>query len=112
MRRRKLPFWNGTARRMLVDLSVPLLVGGIFAIILLGQGRFDLLPGVTLLFYGLALFTGHRHTLTEVRWLAVCEIVLGLAAILVVGWGLLAWTIGFGLLHIVYGSVMYFKYEQ
>jgi hypothetical protein len=25
---------------------------------------------------------------------------------------LLAWTIGFGVLHVVYGTLMYFKYER
>jgi hypothetical protein len=29
-----------------------------------------------------------------------------------IGYGLLFWSMGFGVLHIVYGTVMYFKYER
>jgi hypothetical protein len=28
------------------------------------------------------------------------------------GYSLLAWATGFGLLHIIYGLAMYFKYER
>jgi len=110
--RRKLPLWNATAKRMLVDLAVPLLAGGILCVIQLQQGYYDLLPGTTLVFYGLGLFTAHRHTITEVRWLAICEIGLGLLAATLPGFGLIFWGIGFGLLHIVYGTIMYLKYEK
>lgn len=111
-RRRQLPMWNPTARRLLIDLSIPLAVGGIFALIQISHGIFLYLAATTLIFYGLALFSAHRNTITEIRWLALCEMGLGLASAFFPGYGLLMWGIGFGLLHIGYGTVMYFKYER
>jgi len=40
------------------------------------------------------------------------EIALGLLAGLFMNFGMLFWTIGFGVLHIVYGFVMYLKYDK
>ncbi|MES2397617.1 MAG: hypothetical protein V4549_16525 [Bacteroidota bacterium] len=66
----------------------------------------------SLLFYGLALINASKYTLNDIRYLGICEIVLGLIASLYIGYGLLFWAAGFGVLHIVYGAVMYYKYER
>jgi hypothetical protein len=44
--------------------------------------------------------------------LGICEIGLGLIASIYMGYGLLFWAVGFGVLHIIYGIVMYMKYER
>lgn len=111
-KKRSLPVWNKTARKTLMDLMIPLLAGGIFCAILAWHGHYLFISAVTLLFYGMALLNASKNTLPEIRLLAYSEIVLGLACAVWVGQGLLFWGLGFGLLHIVYGSVMYFKYER
>jgi len=40
------------------------------------------------------------------------EIILGILAGIFINFGLLFWALGFGVLHIIYGSVMYFKYDR
>ena len=60
----------------------------------------------------MALIIGSQYTFTDVKWLGVCEIVLGLLAALIPELGLIFWAIGFGILHILYGSIMHFKYNQ
>ena len=45
------------------------------------------------------------------KYLGISEIILGLLATYFIGYGMLFWAIGFGGLHIVYGILMYFKYE-
>ena len=40
---------------------------------------------------------------SSVRWLGYAEIVLGLVDSCMEGYGLVFWTLGFGVLHIVYG---------
>ncbi len=39
-------------------------------------------------------------------------IILGLIAMFYIGYGLYFWAIGFGILHIVYGLYIYYKYER
>lgn len=108
-----LPLWDKTAKRMLGNLAIPLVTGGIACLILLVQysSVYSIAP-LTLVFYGLALVNASKYTLNDIRYLGICEIILGLIALLYPANGLLFWAIGFGVLHIVYGTVMYFKYER
>ncbi len=100
------------ARRMLVNLIIPLVTGGLFCVALFYHGLIWLIAPTTLLFYGLALINASKYTFDELRYLGIVEIVLGIIACFWVGYGLIFWTIGFGLLHIIYGIFMYLKYER
>lgn len=111
-RKKGLPLWDKTSKRFLTNLLIPLAVGGLFALILILKGYLELVAPVTLLFYGLALLNGSKYTLDEIRYLAYTQMILGLASACFIGWGLIFWTIGFGICHIVYGIKMYYKYEQ
>jgi hypothetical protein len=111
-RSRGLKVWDSTARRMLINLLIPLVTGGIFCLILLVHHLVFLLAPATLLFYGLALINTSKYTYHEIRILGISEIILGLLASWQVGYGLLFWAVGFGVLHIIYGLVMYFRYEE
>jgi hypothetical protein len=110
-RKKGLKIWDRSARRMLINLMIPLLTGGIFCLILWHHRMIFFIPPVTLLFYGLALVNASKYTYSEVRILGISELVLGLMASFFIGYGLLFWAFGFGVLHIIYGLVMYFKYE-
>lgn len=104
--------WNPVSRQMLRASGVPLLTGGLFILILLGRGDYDHVAPACLIFYGLALFAGSYYTFVDIKWLGVCQILLGLLALIVPGYGLILWAIGFGVLHIIYGGIMHFKYER
>lgn len=104
--------WDATSKRLLINLMIPLTTGGIFCLILLYHQLIGLIAPATLIFYGLALINASKYTLNDIRYLGICEIILGLIGSVYIGYGLLFWAIGFGLLHIIYGSVMYFKYEK
>jgi len=105
-------FWNPVSRRLLLSLAVPLITGGLFILILIFRGYYGIISSACLVFYGLALVYGSQFTFTDVRWLGFCEIFLGLLAAFIPGYGIVFWVIGFGLLHILYGSIMHFKYKQ
>ena len=107
-----LAVWDKTAKRMLVNLFIPLISGGIFCLILLYHNIFFLVAPCTLLFYGVALLNASKYTLPDIRYLGISEIALGLVGSIFVGYGLIIWSIGFGILHIIYGTVMYLKYER
>ena len=104
--------WDSKTERMLVNLFIPLAAGGIFCAILLYHDLLYLVAPVMLIFYGCALLNASKYTLSDIRYLGLCEITLGLLASFFVGYGLLAWTLGFGVLHIVYGTLVYVKYER
>jgi len=106
------PIWGKTSRTLLFNTVVPLATGGLFIFILLTRGYFGIVAPTSLIFYGLALVNASNFTYSDVRYLGVLEILLGLTAACLPGYGLLFWAIGFGVLHIVYGSVMYFKYDR
>jgi len=110
-RKKGLKIWDATTKRLLVTFVVPLITGGIFCLALLFHHLFVWIAPATLIFYGLALVSAERYTLTDVKYLGYCQIVLGLASLFFLGWGLLFWAIGFGVLHIVYGSIMHKKYK-
>ena len=104
--------WSSTSKRLLINLMIPLATGGLFCLILLQHGLIGLIAPATLIFYGLALLNASKYTLNDIRYLGIFEIILGLVGSFYIGYGLLFWAIGFGILHIIYGSVMYFKYEK
>ncbi len=107
-----IPIWGNSAKRLMFNVSMPLVVGGIFLLKLVQFGTFGLIAPGCLLFYGLALVNASKYTLVEVRYLGYSEIILGLISLFFVGYGLYFWAVGFGLLHIIYGIYMWQKYEK
>lgn len=108
----KLPMWDDTAKRMIINLMIPLVTGGGFALVLLAHGIIGLVPAITLAFYGTALINASKYTLNDIRYLGMIQIVLSFLAAIFYEYSLVIWTIGFGLMHIIYGIVLYVKYEQ
>ena len=107
-----LKIWDGTSKRLLVNLMIPLATGGIICLILLEKQYYTMVAPSTLVFYGLSLVNASHHTYSDIRYLGLTQIVLGIIAFIYIGYGLLFWAIGFGVLHILYGTLMYFKYER
>jgi len=104
--------WNSTSQQMLFHMAVPLSVGGLLILIMIAKGFIGLVAPFTLVFYGLALYNASKFTYKEVKSLGLIEVVLGLISSYIVGYGLLFWALGFGLLHIVYGIYMHYRYER
>lgn len=104
--------WNSTARRLVINFLIPLATGGFFILFLIEKEMLGLIAPLTLIFYGLACVNASKYTLGGVRYLGITFIVLGLLSTWFLGYGLLFWALGFGVCHILYGSIMYFKYEK
>lgn len=111
-RKRGEKVWDASSKRLLWALAVPLITGGLFGLALLYRGYVSFLAPSTLVFYGLALVNGSKFTLRDVEQLGLLEIGLGLLGIFYPGYGLALWALGFGVLHILYGMWMYWKYER
>ena len=104
--------WGRISRSLLFYLAVPLLSGGALILIAIYQGDYFIVAPATLIFYGLALVSASNFTFTMVKYLGICEIILGLLTACLPGYGLLFWAVGFGVLHIIYGSMMYLRYDR
>lgn len=104
--------WDALTKRLLFSLAIPLFTGGIFCLSLIKMGNSHLVAATTLVFYGLSLVNASKFTLRDIQYLGISEIILGLIALNYVGLSLEFWAIGFGLLHIIYGALMYYKYER
>lgn len=103
--------WNPGSRLMLLNLAIPLISGGMLVLIFLYNGNFEFVAGGCLLFYGLALINAAKFTRQEIFYMGLIQTTLGVLAALFPNVGLLLWAFGFGVIHIVYGAVMYFRYE-
>lgn len=106
------PIWGTTSKRLLLNFGIPLFAGGVFLLRLTELGYFEMIAPGCLLFYGMALLNAAKYTLGEVRYLGYGQMVLGLVSCWLPELGLLFWTLGFGVLHIVYGVVMWWKYDK
>lgn len=113
-KKKNLPFWDKTTKTLLINLAIPLAAGGFFIIALLlnSAENYGLIAPTCLIFYGLALINASKYTYTDIRFLGICEVILGIVALFNIGYGLYFWSFGFGVLHIFYGLIMYFKYER
>ncbi|WDF46852.1 hypothetical protein PQ459_18395 [Chryseobacterium sp. KACC 21268] len=110
-KRKNLKIWDSITKKLLFNFAIPLAAGGIFCVALWYHHYFPLIAPAMLIFYGLALINAERYTLSDIKYLGICEVVLGLIALFWLGWGLVFWAIGFGFLHIFYGILMYRKYD-
>lgn len=104
--------WNSASKKMLGHVAIPLIAGGIFALVMLFNGLDMYIAPTCLTFYGLALLNGSKYTLPDIQYLGVLEVALGCISMLVRGHGLIFWAVGFGLLHIIYGIIMWNKYDK
>jgi predicted lysophospholipase L1 biosynthesis ABC-type transport system permease subunit len=110
-RKRKLKLINSVTLKVAYNLAIPLAAGGILSIIMISRDQIELVAAITLIFYGLGLINASKYTLDEIHYLGLTEIALGIGAALFLCHGIIFWTIGFGVCHIVYGSIMYKKYD-
>ena len=104
--------WNATSKRLLANMAVPLVSGGILILILISKNMLGLIAPTTLLFYGMALYNAGKFTFDEVKFMGMVQIALGLLSSYFIEYGLLFWALGFGVVHIVYGIYMQFRYER
>ncbi len=104
--------WDSTSRRLVFNFLIPLVVGGLYILIILDQQKFGQTAGLMLIFYGLSLINASKYSIGDIRNLGFIQIALGLTAALFPGYGFWLWVLGFGVMHIIYGTWMHFKYDK
>ncbi len=103
--------WDASSRRLILNFLIPLVVGGIYILIILGQQKYGQTAALMLIFYGLALINASKYSIGNIRYLGYIQLILGLICAMFPGYGFWLWVLGFGIMHIIYGSLMYFKYD-
>jgi hypothetical protein len=98
--------------RLIWNIAVPLLAGGLLLIRLIQLGQYGLAAPCCLIFYGLGLVNAGKYTLSEVSYLGYAQLLLGIGSLWAPAYGLYFWAAGFGIFHIVYGLVMWARYER
>jgi hypothetical protein len=111
-KKKGIPMWGASTRRLFVAVAVPMVAGGIYLFREIQIEHYGLIAPGSLIFYGLALINGGKYTLGEIKYLGYAQLLLGLISCWMIGSGLYFWAIGFGVLHIVYGVIMWNKYER
>ena len=106
-----LPIWTLATKNMLFNLAIPLIAGAVFCFALVYHQMFILVAPSTLIFYGLALLNAEKYTYSDIKYLGFSEVILGSIALFFVGYGLVFWILGFGILHIFYGLLLFKKYK-
>jgi hypothetical protein len=110
-KKNNLPLWDHSSKKLLINLLIPLASGGLFVAGLLYGGYWQLISPACIIFYGLALVNASKYTLTDIRYIGLVEIGLGWISMFYPSYGLYFWAVGFGLLHLIYGAIMWLKYE-
>jgi hypothetical protein len=111
-RKSQLPIWDHASKNLAINMAIPLAAGGFFVLGLLNHKGWTYAAPACLVFYGLALVNASKYTLTDIRYLGFLEIALGCIGMYYPHEGLYFWAAGFGVLHIVYGLIMWWKYEK
>lgn len=111
-KRQGIRLWDNSSTRLMINVAIPMVAGGFFIFRLIELGVYGLLAPASLIFYGLALLNASKYTFKEIRWLGIMQIILGLFNCWNIGNGLFYWSVGFGVLHIIYGVIMWWKYER
>lgn len=101
--------WDDTTKRLLFNFLIPMVTGGIYILIKLQSQHYGLTASLMLIFYGLGLINASKYTLGTIKYLGMMQVVLGLICAAFPGKGFVFWVMGFGVLHIVYGTIMYFQ---
>jgi predicted lysophospholipase L1 biosynthesis ABC-type transport system permease subunit len=111
-KRKGLSVVDNTTKRLVINMFIPLLVGGIFIIALLMQHSLSYILPSMLIFYGMALLNASKYSIEDIRYLGLIEMFLGLFAMFFLDQALIIWGFGFGILHMIYGVILYNKYEK
>lgn len=104
--------WTPASKRFVKALFIPLVIGGLFCLALLSRGFTIIIAPATLVFYGLALINASHFTLSDIKYLGYTQLILGTISAFFPGYGLILWAMGFGVMHVIYGAVMYYKYDR
>jgi hypothetical protein len=107
-----VPLFGMASKRLLWNTILPMACGALLCVMFMLRRDYIYVAPCLLMFYGLGLVNGSKYTLGEVRYLGYINIILGCIDLFFPRYSLLFWTLGFGVAHIIYGALMWYRYER
>jgi hypothetical protein len=105
------PVFNGPGRKLALSFTPPMFVGALLTVVLYRAGLVTALPGLWLLVYGSAVMTGGTYSVRIVPVMGLCFVALGVIALLApAAWGDGLLALGFGGLHLVFGTAIAWRH--
>jgi hypothetical protein len=98
---------SGPGSRFAMALIPPIAAGACLTFVLAWRGGFELLPGTWLLLYGAAVTNAGAYSIRLVRVMGACLFTAGVLALASpASWGDLWMAAGFGVVHVVFGTLI------
>ena len=113
--RRGLDFELDTAaKKLLRSFFTVMTIGGLFCLTPVANGHWELVPGYMLAFYGLALvvISPMAFRISITKYFGFIQIAVGLVALTLPQYGIMFWTIGFCILHFIWGIWFHFVFDR
>jgi hypothetical protein len=107
MKKRGQRFWTSAMRYNLLIFSIPLLILIPIIAYLYNEGQVMVTPGLSMFAYGLALINLSRFRIRSYFLMGLAMLFLGILGLLFIPFSILFWGLGFGLLHLLYGSFLH-----
>jgi MFS family permease len=106
-RHAKVSLLTGPGRKFALSLAPPMAAGAVLSVVLVRAELFGALPGMWLLLYGVGIVTAGAFSVKAVPAMGVCFMAVGTVALLSpAAWGNLFMAAGFGVLHMVFGTLI------
>jgi hypothetical protein len=109
-RRFQMPLFSGPGRKFVAGFAPAILAGAVLTAVFYRAGISGFLPGIWLLLYGAAVLAGGSASVRVVPIMGACFMFVGTLALLLPGWNDLFMPVGFGGLHVVFGTIITVKY--
>jgi hypothetical protein len=107
----KVPLLSGPGRKFTLSLAPPLIAGAVLTAVLFQAGSMAVLPGMWLLLFGVGILTAGAFSVPVIPVMGVSFMVLGSAALFSpAAWGDAYMAVGFGGLHVVFGTLIARRY--
>jgi hypothetical protein len=106
-RRQETSLLSGPARKFILGMTPPLVVGALLTFVFSRAGLMRDVPGVWLLLYGTSVVTGGVFSVRIVPLMGLSFMLLGAVSFFSpASWGNVYMMAGFGVLHIIYGIII------
>lgn len=101
----QLPLWSEPARKMVFSFAPPMMAGALLTLVFYEHGLLSLVPGVWMLLYGVGVVAAGTFSVRIIPVMGFAFMGVGsLALVAPYSWRTLTMAVGFGLLHIVFGT--------